>query len=91
MKKHQVSENYSGFQNQEVDRLLVKTLTEPVFEKRAENMWKIQAIAREECTVIPLYYIPVFGYINTSMWGVFVPYSGISLDWAPEYWYLLEQ
>ncbi|MDD4614798.1 MAG: ABC transporter substrate-binding protein, partial [Caldisericia bacterium] len=58
VKENQQAENYTGFQNAQVDSLLLKTLTEPNVEKRAHYLYDIQQEALKEARTIPLLYVP---------------------------------
>ncbi len=88
VKNHQLSENYTGFQNAKVDALLVKTLSEPNAEKRAQFLRDIQFEAMQDVRTIPLFYVPTIAICSSQMQGIMIPQSGIPIDWAPYNWYL---
>ncbi len=88
VKNYQLSENYTGFQNANVDALLVKTLSEPNAEKRAQFLRDIQLEAMQDVRTIPLFYVPKIAICSSQMQGIRIPQSGIPIDWAPYNWYL---
>jgi len=88
VKNYQRSENYTGFQNAKVDTLLLKALSEPNTEKRAQFLREVQSEALQDLRTIPLFYVPTNAICSSQMQGIMVPQSGIPIDWAPYYWYL---
>ncbi len=87
-KKNQQAENHTSFQNAQVDLLLLKTLSEPNAEKRAQNLYDIQVEALQEARTIPLFYVPKAAIVSHDVQGLYNPHSGISIDWAPYYLYV---
>jgi ABC-type transport system substrate-binding protein len=88
VKENQRAENYTSFQNAHVDLLLLKTLTEPNAEKRARNLYDIQVEALQEARTIPLLYVPKAAICSGDVQGLYIPFSGIAIDWAPYYLYV---
>jgi ABC-type transport system substrate-binding protein len=88
VKNDQLSENYTSFQNARVDILLLKALSEPNAEKRAQFLREVQYEALQDLRTIPLFYVPTMAICSSQMQGILVPQSGIPIDWAPYYWYL---
>jgi peptide/nickel transport system substrate-binding protein len=80
-------DNFSGFQNKEVDELLEK-LYYTIDHIDANNLMQtIQTIVTHELPMIPLYYCPKITVAHSRLNG-YKPTDSISADtWNAAYWY----
>lgn len=76
------SQNYGGYDNPEVDRLLRAAFGEPDDDKRADLVIEAQAILAEELPWIPLVAPRAAVYLDEAITGVPLTFAYMGTAWA---------
>ncbi len=84
-----LGQNYTGYQNEIVDRLLLENLMSLDMEKIYTNLRDIQKIVTQDLPSLPLYYRADISSVNRKIMNFKPTGTSYAKTWNAAYWYWL--